>query len=98
MAEGIVNPWFDGMLRAGDRWNEVIKQRLDEAEIIVLLSSADFLSSKYIVDVELKRPIKREREGSTRVIPVVVRDCDWKTPPSNNLLALPTDAKEPLPS
>ena len=92
-AEGIISPWFDGMLVGGDRWNEVIKQNLDKADIVVLLVSSDFLRSKYIIDIELKRAIDRQRAGSALVIPVIVRDCDWKTPPLNDLQALPKDAK-----
>lgn len=41
----------------------------------------------------LKRALARHAEGSARVIPVILRPCDWLHSPFAHLLAAPTDGK-----
>ena len=53
----------------------------------------DFLASDYCFDVEMKRALERHDRGETRVIPVIVRACDWTSSPFARLQALPKDAK-----
>ena len=37
--------------------------------------------------------MERHESGEARVIPVILRDCDWTTAPFAKLLALPRDGK-----
>ena len=59
----------------------------------MLLVSADFLDSDYCWDVETKRAMERHEAGESRVIPVILRSCDWHTAPFGKLQALPKDGK-----
>ena len=59
----------------------------------MLLVSADFLSSDYCYDVEMMRAMERHEGGEARVIPVIVRDCDWTTAPFAKLQALPKNGE-----
>src|SRR3954449_2935749 len=61
--DGIIDGWFDGMIMAGSPWGENISQQLSAADIIISLVSKDFLSSKFIIEVELKYAIQREIAG-----------------------------------
>lgn len=90
---GEITTWHDRMIRAGDEFDGEIDQHLEEAEVILLLISSDFIASDYCFDVELKRAMERHEEGSARVIPVILRECDWKSAPFGTLLAVPTDGK-----
>ena len=66
-----------------------IDKNLEEAQIILLLvKSSSFLASDYCVDIELKRAIERHEEGTARVIPIILRPCDWHTAPFARLQAL----------
>jgi len=40
-------------------WDEQISVRLERAQVILLLISADFLASKYCYDIEAKRALER---------------------------------------
>jgi hypothetical protein len=66
---------------------------LESAEIILLLVSADFLDSDYCYDIEMAQAMARHDEGTARVIPVILRPCDWQVAPFGRLKAVPTDGK-----
>lgn len=91
--EQVLSEWYDGEIVAGQAWEEEIHQHLRDAHIILLLVSAAFLASDYCYDVEMKKALERHEEGTARVIPVILRDCDWKIAPLNKLQALPGNAK-----
>jgi hypothetical protein len=57
------------------------------------LVSADFLASGYVYDIEMKRAMERHESREARVIPVILRDCDWHSAPFGKLQAVPKNAK-----
>lgn len=91
--EGLIDTWHDRRIPAGDELDPAIDQNLERADVILLLVSADFIASRYCFDIEMKRALERHAEGSARVIPVILRYCDWKTMPFAKLMAAPTDGK-----
>ncbi|HEY0079211.1 MAG TPA: carboxypeptidase regulatory-like domain-containing protein, partial [Pyrinomonadaceae bacterium] len=66
---------------------------LESAQLILLLVSADFLASDYCYEVEMMRALERQKEGTARVIPIILRNCDWSSAPFSRLQALPENAK-----
>ena len=87
-----ISPWFDHYLIPGDDIDPKVAEALEKADIIVLLVSSDFLASDYCYTIEMKRALQRHDNGEARVVPVIVRDCVWKTTaPFGRLAALPTD-------
>ncbi len=90
-----ISTWHDLELEAGTEWEPVILNKLDTADIILLLVSRNFIASKYCYGTELKRAIARHTEGTARVIPVILRPCDWNHAdvPFSKLNVLPTHAK-----
>ena len=89
----VIRDWHDRRIAAGTEWDGAISQNLENAEIILLLVSADFLASRYCHDVEIKRAMERHEAGSARVIPVILRPVDWHTAPFGKLQALPSNGK-----
>jgi hypothetical protein len=89
--EGLITDWHDRKIGAGTEWAGQIDEHLNAARIILLLVSADFLASRYCYDVEMKRALARHGAGEARVIPVVLKPCDWHTAPFGKLKALPKD-------
>lgn len=85
--------WPDRMLVGGERWAETLDDRLNTAEIVLLLVSHNFLSSNFCMKVELTRALERERKGETKIIPVIISDCDWENAPFNQFQILPTNRK-----
>jgi hypothetical protein len=54
-----------------------------------LLISADFLASDYCYGIELQRALEGHQRGKARVIPIILRPCDWQTSPFAPLQCLP---------
>jgi hypothetical protein len=92
--EGAISAWHDRKILAGDELNGQIHARLNDAQVILLLVSPDFLASAYCHDVEMKRAMALHAEGRARVIPIILRPSDWQaSAPFAKLLAVPTDGK-----
>jgi hypothetical protein len=91
--EGVISAWHDRRLVAGDEINSRIASELDQADIILLLVSPDFLASDYCYGIEVARALERHAAGEARVIPIILRPCDWKRAPFGKLLAAPTDGR-----
>ena len=91
--KGLIAPWNDHMIGAGEEWKGKIDKNLEDAQIILLLVSASFLASDYCYDVETKRAIERHYRGEAKVIPVILRKCDWHQAPFGKFQSLPRDGK-----
>ncbi len=91
--EGLITSWHDRKILAGDELSGVIDAKLNSAEIILLLISPDFLASPYCYDIEVRQAMERHNESEARVIPVILRPCDWTNAPFGKLLAAPCDGK-----
>ncbi|MEQ1746842.1 MAG: toll/interleukin-1 receptor domain-containing protein [Saprospiraceae bacterium] len=84
--------WTDRNIIAGEQWEPAIKKQLESADVILVLVSSDYFQSDYIHEVELRKAIERHERGEARVVPVIVRPCDWETDPIvKRLQVLPTD-------
>ena len=92
-SRGISQDWYDGEIPAGSEWDEEIKEKLGSADFILLLISADFLSSEYIRTVELERAMQRHQAKEARVIPIMLRPCDFTGEVFSKLQGLPNAMK-----
>jgi tetratricopeptide (TPR) repeat protein len=92
-SRGLISEWHDGEISPGTEWNEEILKQLDSADVILLLISSDFINSRYSNKVEVKKAIERHKEGTARVIPVILRPVNWNGLPFSNLQALPSGAR-----
>jgi hypothetical protein len=90
---GLILPWHDRCIGAGDEWANQIDEHLRTAQIILLLVSPDFLASNYCFDIEMKAALERHAKRQAIVIPIVLRPCDWSGAPFARLEALPRDAR-----
>ncbi|HRK82399.1 MAG TPA: TIR domain-containing protein [Saprospiraceae bacterium] len=85
--------WNVRQILPGSEWNDVVKNEIKNADIILLLISADFNDSDDIWEVEIKEAIERHHKKEARVIPVYIRECDWEGMPYAHLQGLPNGAK-----
>ena len=91
--QGFISSWHDRKIGARRRMGGEIDAHLNSAQIILLLISADFIASDYCYDIEVRRAMERHNAGEARVIPIILRPCDWHHAPFGKLQALPTDGK-----
>lgn len=87
--EGLISEWHDRLIDAGSDWSQEIDTHLNSAHIILLLVSPDFLFSDYCYGIEMKRALERHNGREARVIPIILRPCDWQRSPIGKLQALP---------
>lgn len=75
--ENILDIWEDRRIRAGDEWNSEIETALNQASIAILMISANFLSSKFILREEIPKLLLRRQKEGIRLIPIIVKPCAW---------------------
>ena len=91
--EGLIEVWYDRDISAGTEWETEIKERLNAAQIVLLLVSPDFMDSDYCYSIEMKKALERRARGEAEVIPVILRHVYWHGEPLGRLQALPKDGK-----
>jgi len=91
--QGVISTWHDRKIMPGDKWAGVIDDNFKRAEMILLLVSVDFLAWDYCYEIEMKAALEREAKREARVVPVILRMCDWASAPFAMLQALPKDGK-----
>jgi hypothetical protein len=92
--ENVIDVWYDGDISAGTEWDQDIKKHLNEAHIILLLVSPDFINSDYCYSTEMKRAMARHGRKEAIVIPVIVRPVAWQhSTLIGHLQALPEGAR-----
>ena len=91
--QGLIDSWHDRRISAGEDFGQAIDQHIDTADVILLLVSPDFIASDYCYELEMKRAVERHQRGDARVIPVILRPCDWHDLPFGKLLATPKDGR-----
>jgi serine/threonine protein kinase/O-acetyl-ADP-ribose deacetylase (regulator of RNase III) len=73
-----VELWNRRRVQAGQDVRRVVDEKLEQASLIVVLMSVDLLDCDYCWGVEVSAALQRHRAGRARVIPVIVRACDWR--------------------
>jgi tetratricopeptide (TPR) repeat protein len=62
---------------AGNNRQEQVNRDLNTALLILVFVSPDFLCSDYLYRVELPQALKRHQANEARVIPILLRPCEW---------------------
>jgi len=79
--QGLITTWHDRRINSGDNFDSEISQAMVRSKVILLLVSPDFLASKYCYDIEITKAIEMNNEGVAKVIPIILRPCEWKQVP-----------------
>lgn len=69
-----------------------MSRRLEQADMIVLLLSADFFANEECYDLML-RSLQRTRNGQGQIIPLLLRPVGWHTTPIGDLSCLPANGR-----
>ncbi len=74
---GIVSFWSARHLQPGTDRGKLLYDHLDQADIIILLLSTDFFVDDECCSV-MERALERHQQGTTRVIPLLLRPVAWR--------------------
>lgn len=91
--EGRIELWQDRNIEAGQEWEAELQKSLETTQIFLLLVSPQFLASDAIWGRDLKRALQLHEAGTARVIPIILRPCDWQSTPFAKLQVLPRDGQ-----
>lgn len=92
--QGQLECWHRGLILAGTDRDKKIESQINEAKIVFLLVSPDYLNSDECHS-EMTIAMDRMSQNSVRLIPIILRRSDWHTSKFGKLQALP-DNNEPI--
>ncbi len=75
---GLLEVWDDRRMGAGDDWRREIQGAVEASDVAVLLVSAHFLGSSFIMDVEVPSLLRRRDSAGLRGLPLIVEPCSWR--------------------
>ncbi|MCE2838576.1 MAG: toll/interleukin-1 receptor domain-containing protein, partial [Cyanobium sp. 49614_E6] len=93
-----VTLWDASNLTPGSDWGEEIENELQQSDIAILLVSASFLASDFIVNRELPALLKRRQKEGLAIIPVLIEECLWDFVPGIAELQFANGTSKPLSS
>lgn len=76
--EGKLNFWVDSKINVGDKWHSEIEKALSETLVAILLVSADFLASDFIMNNELPLLLGACRHEGVKILPVILKPCAFE--------------------
>lgn len=66
--------WDDRQILGGQKWDEVIKTKIQQAEMALVLVSQNFLDSDYCQNQEIQGFLAQQ----AHIFPVILSPCEWK--------------------
>jgi signal recognition particle GTPase len=91
--KGLVEEWYDRKITSGKEFQGDIDTNLQDADVICLFISANFLSSSACLK-EKAQALELKRMRGVTVVPVILSPCGWLDDENiSSLLALPIDGK-----
>jgi hypothetical protein len=73
-----IETWDESQLLGGDEKEREITRRIEAADIILPLITANFFGSDQIFENQLQLALRRHEAKQTVVIPLLLRSCAWE--------------------
>ena len=89
---GSIELYYDGRISPGEPWAEVLTKFIREAGVIIFLLSIDAIASDYI-SKEIDIALAQEKNGTSKIIPVLIRPMDWEIIPFSKSSIIPKNKK-----
>jgi hypothetical protein len=91
--EGLIRLWSSRSIAPGSDWQRDIVKELENADIVILLVTADFVASVFCFEKELAAALRRQQRGGVRIVPVLVKPVDFAHLSFGRFQALPRDLR-----
>jgi hypothetical protein len=93
---GILDIWVDTMIKTGELWKAEVEKSLSSAEVGILLISADYLASEFIIANELPPLLENAQKNGTKIIPIVAKPCRFLRDKNLNIFQAINNPEKPL--
>jgi tetratricopeptide (TPR) repeat protein len=80
-AHGRMELWDDRRIDGGGDWRKEIEEALEHCAVCIFLVSRHSLSSRFILDVEMKRMLERHHAKGAHLYPIVITSTDLGVAP-----------------
>ena len=95
--KGFINLWTTaGSLREEDRY-EITLYHLNNAHLILLLISPDYIASDYLYEIEMKRALERFDTEEAQVLTILLHLTCWEDEPFSKFRIVPDRNNYPIP-
>jgi len=74
-----IQTWDESKIAAGDERYQVIEDKLKQADIILLLVTANLFNSDEIYQQQLQLALQLHEQKSAVVIPILMKSCMWQS-------------------
>jgi hypothetical protein len=92
--KGMINTWCDTKIDPGAKWRDEIRQAIKSARVAVLLVSADFLASQFIIEDELPPLLAAAKKTKrTVILPVILSPCGFDSSSLSQFQAVNSSSK-----
>lgn len=91
--EGLISDFIDRDILAGENLDQSISDAMVQAQLFIAILSPDYFASDYCVNKEMASALDRQREGTMKVVSVVVEDCEWRKSPLSEFKVVPKDGR-----
>jgi internalin A len=81
--------WDKTYIKAGEEWEKVLFQQLEEADIVLCLISSSFIASDFYDKNEFSIALEAHRKGEKTIVPIMLRKTDWKDLPLAEIQGTP---------
>ncbi|MCP5365525.1 MAG: toll/interleukin-1 receptor domain-containing protein [Hyphomicrobiales bacterium] len=68
--------WDDRRIYGGGNWRAEIEDALNRCAVCIFLVSRHSLSSRFILDVEIRQMLERRHAQGAHIFPIVITSCD----------------------
>jgi hypothetical protein len=76
--EGLLKALSDDQIDVGVDWEQALNDLIAQAKAAILLITANFLNSKFIIDKEIPALLAQEEKGELIIFPIIAKPCAWK--------------------
>ncbi|MEM9806598.1 MAG: TIR domain-containing protein, partial [Cyanobacteria bacterium P01_D01_bin.56] len=88
-----IQTWHAAAIDAGLNRDMAIQSHFEAADIILLLVTAEYIASDKCYEQQMRLAIERHNQRKVRVIPIIMKPCDWESSPFGRLKVLPKHGK-----
>lgn len=67
--------WEDTRIKTGDEWLKSIQESMDKANIAILLISADFIASQFVMRKEVPHLLEKAEKNGAVILPIILSPC-----------------------